>query len=213
MRYRQEGRREAHNVLDAIKQNTELLGRIKVCLQGMLQLQQKHLRTKFRHLSTEQKSASALFLTLQSHMVETKRCFLPTISALQTPSSVSVQKRQSSGSRWRGVEILCSLTLEVVGQLRGRKHLLRWGGDEVLEIRESYGYCLLGKTKVDLNNVRALPTGIDEDNRERTGLLLSVLFVQPVCSACWFNLLVQPVCSSNVTCAWWCCRHVCNGAT
>jgi hypothetical protein len=63
-RYRQEGGEEAQSVLEAIKHNTNLLDRIKVCLQGMLQLQHKHLRAKFRHLSPEQKSTSALFLTL-----------------------------------------------------------------------------------------------------------------------------------------------------
>jgi hypothetical protein len=66
--------------------------------------------------------------------------------------------------QWQQMErcrdTLQHLTLEDVEKLRGRKHLLRQVGDAVLEIRESDGYCLLGKTKVDLNNVRALPTGI-----------------------------------------------------
>jgi hypothetical protein len=51
-------------------------------------------------------------------------------------------------------DTLQHLTLKELEQLRGRKHLLRRIGDEVLEIRESQGYCLLGKTKADLNNVR-----------------------------------------------------------
>jgi hypothetical protein len=55
-RHRREGTEEAHNVLEAIRHSTKLLDRIKVCLQGILQLEQKDLRTKFRHLSPEQKS-------------------------------------------------------------------------------------------------------------------------------------------------------------
>jgi hypothetical protein len=107
-RYRRKGTEEAHNVLEAIRHNIKLIDRIKVCLQGILQLQQKHLRTRFRHLSPEQKSTSAFLLKLQSHMAESKSSFLPTMYALQSPPRVSVEKRWSSGSRWRGVGIRCS---------------------------------------------------------------------------------------------------------
>jgi lipid II:glycine glycyltransferase (peptidoglycan interpeptide bridge formation enzyme) len=75
-----------------MKLNTKL-DRIKVCLQGMLQLQQTHLRIKFRHLSPEQKSTRALFLELQPHLVDYKSFFPPKMSALQLPPRVSVQKR------------------------------------------------------------------------------------------------------------------------
>jgi hypothetical protein len=45
------------------------------------------------------------------------------------------------------------LTLQDMELLRGRTDILHWLRDLSPEMRESNGYCLLGKTEADLNNV------------------------------------------------------------
>jgi hypothetical protein len=62
--YALEGGAEVDGVLAAIRGNLHLCERIRDCIQRMLILQHKHLRSRFQQLTPQQMAISVLLTTL-----------------------------------------------------------------------------------------------------------------------------------------------------